>query len=469
MSEPNRADQVLFISHSAVDRPYALAIKRAIVELLGSESMIDVRYSSSAETGPQGGDRWRQWIDSQVVECRTALILVTPESLSKPWLLWEAGACRGAALERRRAGDDGPGRLIVSIAYGLSETECPDPLRGDQIVVGTDPERVEQLFYQLLNHHELPDDTKFRAFKRIESVVEKNVAAAREALLSSPSLVTEANIREWLDRLRGLDTRGSELAGFERWMNLAFGREGETADVPIDVRLHRRLGELYLGRREFGRAVRQLELARRAAPRDIYVLRPLGQAHMSRFLEKHASTDEAGAMTDRIRAVLDAIHQLDSDAFTSNPDAAALYGKYQRRALGDPAAAIRTFEVALGQNPDSYYLADLLGQAHLQAGNLDAARATYEIAIEVLDRLAAKGETNVWTYATCATACLVLGDFDRVRSSLAAIAREDDLNVEILDTIRRGIHEVGERLGADPAVVADLVGPLDTNSMASAT
>ena len=113
----------LFISHNAVDRPYAIALETAIHELLDSDTLIDVRYSTSDEAGPQGGEKWREWIHRQVVEARTALVVVTPHALAKPWPLWEAGACAGAALAQQAvmrsaptAAPRGYHRLTVSIA-----------------------------------------------------------------------------------------------------------------------------------------------------------------------------------------------------------------------------------------------------------------------------------------------------------------------------------------------------------------
>jgi hypothetical protein len=159
---------VLFISHNAADRPFAVAIKTAIHELLDSETLIDVRFSTSDETGPQGGEEWRDWIYRQVVEARTALIVVTPHALGKPWLLWEAGACWGATLAQLEArgvppvsaganGIDGvAARLNVSIAYGLTENECPDPLRGDQIILGVNLDKVNLLLQRIMQWHNVP-------------------------------------------------------------------------------------------------------------------------------------------------------------------------------------------------------------------------------------------------------------------------------------------------------------------------
>ncbi|HVQ13242.1 MAG TPA: toll/interleukin-1 receptor domain-containing protein, partial [Vicinamibacterales bacterium] len=132
----------LFISHNATDLAYAQALEQVVYDLLGSETLIEVRVSSSAKAGPEGGETWRDWIHRAVLEARSTLIVVTPHALGKPWLLWEAGAVKGAALAR----DTTSKPVIVSLAYGLPISECPDPLRGEQIIVGTDLKRLEELF-----------------------------------------------------------------------------------------------------------------------------------------------------------------------------------------------------------------------------------------------------------------------------------------------------------------------------------
>jgi tetratricopeptide (TPR) repeat protein len=461
--------RVLFISHTAVDQPYAVALCSAVEALAGPRA-IDVRYSSNAASGPQGGQVWREWIDSRIEDFWSALIVVTPESMGKPWLLWEAGACHAAKLLESARDEPGRWRKIVPIAFGLARSECPDPLLGEQVVDGTDPAGMEQLFIDLLAHHGIHRPATIRAADEMREVLDGYLGAARSALLRMPSLVNEANVREWLDRLdRFGPERASELPGFERWMHLAFGRDGEAAGVPIDVRLHRRLGELYLGLRDYDGAMRQLNLARRAAPRDIYVLRPLGEAGMKRYLELgEAGRDEdADSFREEVDAVMAAISDLDDDAYCSNPDTAALFGKYQRLALGDLDGAIATFSVALERNTDSYYLADVLGQAQLEAGQLDDARATYRRAIDILDALAAAGEQNVWTRATHATASLVCGETEMAAQHLAAVGESDDVTPSVLDSIASGVRTVAARIELDPSRTEQLVDRLFGDSAAA--
>jgi len=190
---------ILFISHNAADRPYAAAVEAAILELLDDDTLIDVRYSTSDEAGPQGGEQWREWIYTQVVEARTAIIVVTPHALGRPWLLWEAGACWGAALAQKavavpdEAGDEGEmgsvgRRLNVSIAYGLTENECPDPLRGDQIIPGANRERVNALLQRIMQVHGVPSRQLFRAGERMQGVLDRYLERVRTSLLKTPSL-----------------------------------------------------------------------------------------------------------------------------------------------------------------------------------------------------------------------------------------------------------------------------------------
>ena len=464
MADARVVDNLLFISHNAADRPYAKALECAIHELVDSESLIQVRYSTSDEAGPQGGEKWREWIYRQVVEARTALIVVTPHSLGKPWLLWEAGACWGAALAQSGVGrttSDGrvtdlDQRLIVSIAYGLTENECPDPLRGNQIILGTYPERIKYLLQRILQTHCVPQQLLFRAGEHMQAVLDRYLAAVHKALLQTPSPVNEASVQDWLSRLDNLvkGERLSELDGFQRWMTLAFGRDGEAAGVPIDVRLHRRLGEMYLARKDFDRACDQFDLARRAAPRDIYVLRPLVEANMKRLLADRIAAQETTAR-EKIQEYLMAIEDLDSQAFVTAPEAAALYGKYLRRVLGRPEQAAEVYTKALQNNPSSYYLADLLAQTQLELGLNDEAKATYRQALEIIDRI---GENNVWIHGTAAAAHLALGDAEGALKCIGAIAAlGSQLKQSEIDAVRGGLREVAERSGIAQAEVDKLL------------
>lgn len=149
----------LFISHSASDHEIAEALRRAISTLLGeSIGLIEIQYSSSAERGPQGGDKWRQWIDQQVVEAKTALIVLSRESVTRSWPLWEAAACRGVALQRMQKETEPVDPLIIALTYGITKDECPDPLQAEQIYSGEDPDDMIIAFKQILKYHQADEN-----------------------------------------------------------------------------------------------------------------------------------------------------------------------------------------------------------------------------------------------------------------------------------------------------------------------
>lgn len=453
------AKTVLFISHNAADRPYAQALKQFVDDLLLDPNLIDVRYSTSADTGPEGGEAWRDWIYRSVIDARTTLIIVTPHALGKPWLLWEAGAVKGAALARQSGTSDATrSAIIVSLAYGLPVAECPDPLRGEQIIQGTDTKRLEELFYRILQVHEISGETLFKAGNRIRQAFDRYVPAVEAAMQRAPSIVNEANVQDWLKRLDALAAgkRLSELAGFERWMMLAFGRDTDedagSGGIPIDVRLHRALGELHLGQRQYGQAVRQLRLAWRAAPRDIYVLRPLAEACMKSALEGgDAGSTEA---REQIKTLLSAIRELDDQAFTATPEGAGLLAKYHRRVLHQPEEALSIYRKSLEVNPDSYYLTDLIAQTELELGRHDAARASFGRALEIIDRL---GERNIWSHATAATASVGLSDLARARAHIAQILEIGSPSASQAASITLGIREVASRIGLNPDSIDELL------------
>ena len=123
-------------------------------------------------------------------------------------------------------------------------------------------------------------------------------------------LITEAGIQEWLGRLDEIDkeSRFSEAAVVENWLDVNFGRDAADRQRPLDVRLHRRLGELYAAGGQAGDAARQFELARQLAPRDIFLLRRLGKAYLDQKDLKKAGT------------ILAEIEGLDPTAFERNAE-----------------------------------------------------------------------------------------------------------------------------------------------------
>ena len=198
----------------------------------------------------------------------------------------------------------------------------------------------------------------------------------------------------------------SEISQLHDWLNLTFGRGRDERPLPLDLRLHRRLGNAYRAAKRPDQAAQEFSLALEFAPRDIFILRSLGQAYLDANRR-----DEASKVVQRIE-------ELDAKAFTHNAECAALKARLQRDG-NDFLGASETYRNALANNPDSYYLADVLGQTLLRLGKLEDARDVYRRAREIIGRLV---EQNIWTHATLVTAALVLNDEAAVLQNLDAIA-----------------------------------------------
>ncbi len=84
----------IFISHAHVDRDLAEGLK----EVFGDITSDAVVSWYSSEMRPQGGvdpGDWRRQIWERIEEAKTILVILTPQSNQRPWLVWESGFAEG--------------------------------------------------------------------------------------------------------------------------------------------------------------------------------------------------------------------------------------------------------------------------------------------------------------------------------------------------------------------------------------
>ena len=424
----------VFISHTHADAEIANALSDAIKGVFGD--LITTSYSTKKELdgGIKPGEEWFRWIVERVRAANIAVILLTPSSTQKPWVLWEAGAVYGAGI----ASADANARKVRPLVFKLSGNQVPSPFAGIQGVDGDDRSGIERFLRDLIRDFtpRMDPDLVFRAGEMLGPTVAVYLDKVQKALRDAPLLPTEAAIQEWCERLDTLakDNRLSEVGHLHDWLNLTFGRGRDERPLPLDIRLHRRLGNAYRAAKRPDRAAQEFALALEFAPRDIFLLRALGLA----YLDGNRQEDAA--------KVVERIGDLDKDAFTRNVECAAFKARLQRD-RNDLEGAAATYRGALESNPDSYYLADVLGQTLLRLGKLEEARGAYRRAGEIIDGLA---EHNVWTHATRVTASLVLGDEPAALRHLGLIAAlgptPDDLK-----RIEGGLERVRKSLNLDAA------------------
>ncbi len=429
MSDP-KPSRNIFISHTHADKAIADAFRDSVATLFGA--YVTISYSTDTEHGPKHGAKWLQWIDEQVKSSDFTLVLLTPASLQKPWILWEAGAVAGTAV----ASGNEDGRKVRPLVFRVPPEQVPDPFRDIQIVRGDDYGDVENILLEWMDM--LPGHVGAKAGRNLEGVLKKYMAAVTTALDNAPLIPTEGIVQEWCVRLDELKSqnRMSEVRTVHDWLNIAFGRDRE--DKPLDVRLHRRMGELYLNALNYDNAATQFELARQLSPRDILILRELGRAYIGK------------KSFDKTSEVIAQIEKLDPTASERNVECAALKGRWLRNT--DPAAAREVYRKAFHHNPNSYYIGDLLGQMELQLGDEAAARSVYKQALEIINGLA---EANLWIQATAANAAIVAkADASVIRQKLNEI-RNFHPTPENLRSIEDGLRRIQKAIGIEDSVFND--------------
>jgi tetratricopeptide (TPR) repeat protein len=422
----------IFLSHTSADADVAHAIRGAIDYLFG-EGVVTVSYSTSKdlEGGIRSGEDWFEWITTQVRRAHVTIVVLTTASVDKPWILWETGAVYGAAA----AQDATQLRRVRPLTFGIDTADVPAPLASMRLqnVRGDREEDVRFMLNELLQDMQpfVGVPRFLEIAQRIGDTVPRWLTQTSEALRLAPLLATEPVVQEWLSRLDDLSAKGrtSDVARLHQWMLVAFGRDRDGSERPLDLRIHRRLGDLYSASRQYVEAAKQYRLAHKLAPRDIYTLRFLGKAYLDAGQHEQAGI----ALND--------IDELDPSAVVQNDECAALKGRWLL-ARGNRREARDVYKRAFEINPWSYYLADLLGQVELELGDRAAAAVVYGKALKIIEEL---HERNQWTHATAATAAIVTGDNDTVQRHLAAIHNLTPTAGE-LASIERGLIAMQEQL-----------------------
>jgi hypothetical protein len=124
--EKNEAPKTLearsiFVSHSHADRELANALGDLVDAVF---SGLVVAFTSS-DPGPTGGlmpgDEWFARIHTRLREAEAVWVLATPQSITRPWIYWEAGTGRALC----------PGSVVV-VRVGLQANGVPSPLSAFQ-------------------------------------------------------------------------------------------------------------------------------------------------------------------------------------------------------------------------------------------------------------------------------------------------------------------------------------------------
>lgn len=432
----------VFVSHTHTDMKLVDALRDLLYGVF--EDDVQLKYSSSSRPGEgiQPGEPWLQWIQRQVHESDLTIVMLTAESVNKPWVLWETGAVTGASLTPSIGPQSEPteSKMVVPIMMGIQAEQIPSPLQSLKAIYG-EAQGIKPLVDQINGRRRFVKDRLLEL--AFNAAIVGYAAKIEEALRGRPLPLGEPEINEWLARLDDLQRQGrsAEVEHYHRAMLLAFTSEANREGASLDIRLHRRLGDMYLSGKRPQLAIEQFRKASSLAHgKDLFLLHKLGLA-----LVQAKRLEEA-------QQIVQQIGQLDPEAERNNPEIGGLVGRLYRErwenhgARGDLERARDAYRAALevgersGQR--SYYMADNVGQLSLLLDDTAAARKAFETAREFVR---SSGETSVWAVATLAAACLALGDEDegfRAIESLRALKPQP----RDLDSISKGFGRIREGL-----------------------
>jgi hypothetical protein len=119
----------VFLSHAATDSLLADVLRAA---LLASRSELKVFVASRPGDIPPGED-WLDSIRGKLRAANTYVILVTPESLGRPWVWFETGAAWMS------------GKRVIPVVAGVAKGELPLPLSSYQAIDLCDPYDLREL------------------------------------------------------------------------------------------------------------------------------------------------------------------------------------------------------------------------------------------------------------------------------------------------------------------------------------
>jgi hypothetical protein len=250
------ASAKVFISHSHEEKELALAWKELFDNVGNGAVEVWLSSDSSASGGMALGEEWRNTIYEKLAGATHMLAIVTPQSATRPWILWECGVATGINKERK----------LVPIAHSMPLSDLPSPLQSYQAYDGDDRASVQQVCERMLTGAGFKPNPKFWT-QQLE-LFEDRVKTSRPPRPLSPSL-----LELWWQRFGRLidGSRGSELRHLVDQFYLAVGER-----TAVDSRIHDRLSEALLAAKVPELALCEVDFALKFSPNDTVLLHRKG-------------------------------------------------------------------------------------------------------------------------------------------------------------------------------------------------
>ncbi|MFG0317142.1 MAG: toll/interleukin-1 receptor domain-containing protein, partial [Planctomycetota bacterium JB042] len=198
--EPSRGERPgeVFLSWSGSARRLAEALSN-LLQLVGVNPFL-------SQVSIKAGRRWEDELEKALAACDHAIILVTPDAVRSPWVMWEAGAIHNQPRPTR----------VFPVLVGVSEG--PDPLRRLQAVslqadLETDElkERVREVTKEVVRAVGKPSSAFQRIFdlywdNELRTVLDETLVEARRTRTTEQLAIAlsdaEANVRQLAEQMR---------------------------------------------------------------------------------------------------------------------------------------------------------------------------------------------------------------------------------------------------------------------------
>jgi hypothetical protein len=137
------------------------------------------------------------------------IVVLTPRSKARPWLMWEAGAVSGAGLAR------GASTPVVPLLFGIRGDQVPSPLGSRQIKLGAVPADTRDLLDSMRKLGGLtyrPDHTVARELDSyLQAVVQARIPGMHDIFISCP--MTNIDAEEYGKMQQAIDSLSEQIAG----------------------------------------------------------------------------------------------------------------------------------------------------------------------------------------------------------------------------------------------------------------
>lgn len=187
----------IFISHNSGDEPTAKILATALSRITLNQITTWFSSDKTPSGGIQPGAVWLDDIREKLLESKAVVVLLTPSSIKKPWILFESGF--GAANKNCD---------VISVCIGIALDKVPFPLAMYQTFQLSDYASLSKFFSKILNRYKITYDEEMS-----KPVLKETISSLIKAVpLNKENENKEVSVKEAVEDIKQHIDR--KLVGF---------------------------------------------------------------------------------------------------------------------------------------------------------------------------------------------------------------------------------------------------------------